>query len=200
MPPLPEKEELLQASSLLENIIGVGNLLTSPRHSHLWFTLRTEANSQQEGPLTAKELVEATGIPQSTIYEDLKDLQEYGVVEASGSSQPKRYKAEFLEVLAESPMLTFGRSVFVTQPYIGVVGYGYEDDNVEVFLERHGHGALYLGLEAYKKKAEDGGPVEDFAADVPDVPETDLALVEPAFEYALQELSRDPGFTVEYDL
>jgi len=199
MPSPPEKEELLQASSLLENIIGVGNLLTSPRHSHLWFTLRTKANSLQKGQLTAKDLVEATGIPQSTIYEDLKELQEYGVVEVSGSSQPKRYSAEFLEVLAESPM-TFERSVFVTQPYIGVVGYGYEDDNVEVFLERHGHGALYLGLEAYKKKAEDGGPVEDFTADVPDVPEADLALVEPAFEYALRELSRDPGFTVEYDL
>ena len=203
------KDDIIEYGTLIENIIGVGNLLTTPRLAHIWFTLHVEENIKRdaedtnfldEGGLTVQELVDHTDVPQTTLYEDLRDLEEFGAISVESGEQPRIYSATFLEVLAENPMLTMDDSVFVTPALIGAIGYGYVDDNVEIFLSRHGYGAFYLSMEIYTSIARGDTAEEDFPELLPDVPESDLAMIKPALGHALHELTRDPSHGAEYDI
>ena len=202
-------DEIIEYGTLIENIIGVGNLLTTPRLAHIWFTLHVEENIRREaentnfleaGGLTAQELVDHTDVPQTTLYEDLRDLEEFGAITVESDEQPRTYSATFLEVLAENPMLTMDDSVFVTPALIGAIGYGYVDDNVEIFLSRHGYGAFYLSMQIYRSIATGDTAEEDFAELLPEIPESDLAMIKPALTHALRELTRDPHHGAEYDV
>lgn len=202
-------DDILTHGTLIENIIGVGNLLTTPRLAHIWFTLHVEesirrdgedTNFLEEGGLTVQELVDHTDVPQTTLYEDLKDLESFGAITVESNEQPRTYSARFLEVFAENPMLTQDQSVFVSSALIGAIGYGYRDDNVEVFLDRHGYGAFYLGMEVYRSIARGDTPEEDFANHLPEIPEGDLAMIKPSFVHSLRELTRDPSHGIDYDV
>lgn len=202
-------EDILNHGTLIENIIGVGNLLTAPRLAHIWFTLHIEENIKrevestdflEEGGLTVQELVNHTDVPQTTLYEDLKDLESFGAITVESDDQPRTYSATFLEVLAENPMLTQDESVFVTPALIGAIGYGYVDENVEIFLNRHGYGAFYLGMEIYQSIARGDTAEENVSDLLPEVSESDLAMIKPALAHSLSELTRDPSHGAEYDV
>lgn len=202
-------EDILNHGTLIENIIGVGNLLTTPRLAHIWSTLHVEENVKREventdflekGGLTVQDIVDHTDVPQTTLYEDLKDLEEFGAITVESDEQPRTYSATFLEVLAENSMLTQDDSVFVTPTLIGAIGYGYVDDNVEIFLSRHGYGAFYLGMEIYQSIARGDTPEDSYTELLPEIPESDLAMIEPALTHPLRELTRDPRHDAEYDV
>ena len=177
--------------------------------AHIWFTLHVEenikrdaenTNSLEEGGLTVQELVDHTDVPQTTLYEDLKDLEEFGATTVESDEQPRTYSATFLEVLAETPMLTQNDSIFITPALIGAIGYGYVDDNVEIFLSRHDYGAFYLSMAIYTSIARGDTAEEDFPELLPEVPESDLAMIKPALAHALRELTRDLSHGAEYDI
>ncbi|WP_049923945.1 helix-turn-helix domain-containing protein [Halopiger djelfimassiliensis] len=187
-----------------DELAAIGQLLNRPRLAHIWYTLYVEGNIVQEGDnpflwdgLTVSELEEHLKVPQSTLYNDIEELVDIGAVEVASESQPKGYKATFLEAEGDIVEEIDEEDAIVNPPLIGLVGQAYVDEKVEEFLDEHGHDAVWEALLFYRAKG--GSQAELGYTDlIPDIPDDQLESIVPSLRHILRQMSRDPVWGGDY--
>jgi hypothetical protein len=97
----------------------------------------------QHGPVTVSEMVNELDIPQGTAYDYVQNLETAGLVEKIGEQRPYEYDAESIALT----LSTDGETQTITPALIAAVARRDEDEDIDVYVERHGLDGLAVALE-----------------------------------------------------
>jgi len=126
----------------VEDVIAMGSMLSKPRWARIWHSVNIL--SGESGAATAAEVIDETGIPQTTVYDDLSELVDLGALKKVGTndSGATRYREKSGHVFVSDgdPNLD---DDYLHPPFIGIVGRAYENEDVELFIKRNGYNVLY---------------------------------------------------------
>jgi DNA-binding MarR family transcriptional regulator len=122
----------------------------------------------QDGPVTVAEIIDELDVPQGTAYDYVGSLEAAGLVGATRDRRPSEYVAEPVSITVS----TAGGSRTITAALVAAVARRVEDEDVDVFIERHGLDGLADALDYASEGA--GGTVNRRVA----ARELDLSLVE----------------------
>ncbi|RDZ33922.1 MULTISPECIES: hypothetical protein [unclassified Haloferax] len=201
------RETVDSLGNTVDDLVAIGRLLDSPRLAHIWFTLHVEGNvvvdESDNDPflwdgITVSKLLEYLDgdTPQSTLYNDIDELEEIGAVEVASEGQPTGYKANFFQAEAEN-VEKVGDGSLVGPKIIGLVGEAYTDEAVQEFLNEYGHSLLDDVLQMYVASVR--GALEKSVVEmIPEADEEDVEAVVPAIERVLFEMGRDPLWGHDY--
>jgi DNA-binding MarR family transcriptional regulator len=156
----------------------VADLLETPALARLY------AHVLQHGPVTVSEIIDELEIPQGTAYDYVQNLETAGLVQKTNEQRPSEYDAESI-VLTLS---TDGETQTITPALIAAVARRGEDEDIDVYIERHGLDGLAVALK-YAYEYVDGTVNHRIAARELDLSpleaEIILQALEPvAIEYA----------------
>lgn len=115
----------------------------------------------REGPVDLTTIRDALDMPRSPLSDRIEELQDLGVVSATGDAQPVAYDTEWLDTDGE---ISNGELVRVSTPLIAAVGRRSIDEDIDLFLERHDIGKLAEALE-YTHRINAGELTQRMAAD-----------------------------------
>jgi DNA-binding MarR family transcriptional regulator len=97
----------------------------------------------QQGPVTVSEIVDAIDIPQGTAYDYVQNLETAGLVEKTREQRPYAYDAEAISLT----LSTDGETQTITPALIAAVTRRDDDEDIDVYIERHGLDGLAVALE-----------------------------------------------------
>jgi DNA-binding MarR family transcriptional regulator len=134
--------------------------------------------------VTFSEIVDELAIPQGTAYDHVQKLEAAELVAKSHEQRPYEYDAEPITLT----LSTDGATQTITPALIAAVARRDEDEDIDVYIERHGLDGLAAALE-YAAEYVDGSVTHRIAARELDLSplETEIILqtLEPvATEYA----------------
>ena len=121
----------------IQQLQTVADLLETPALARLY------AHILQHGPVTVSESVDELGIPQGTAYDYVQNLETAGLVENTRDQRPYEYDAEPIELT----LSTDGETQTITPAFIAAVARRDEDEDIDVYIERHGLDGLAVALE-----------------------------------------------------
>jgi len=104
---------------------------------------RIYAHVLQHGAVTVSDLVEALDVPQGTAYDYVQKLETAALIEKVSDQRPYEYDAEPLSLT----LSTDGETRTVTPALIAAVARRDDDDDVDVFVDRHGLDGLATALD-----------------------------------------------------
>jgi len=104
---------------------------------------RMYAHILQHGPVTVSEIVDEIDIPQGTAYDYVQKLETAGVVTKTRDQRPSEYDAETVSLT----LSTDGETQTITPALIAAVARRDENEDIDVFIERHGFDGLAVALE-----------------------------------------------------
>jgi DNA-binding MarR family transcriptional regulator len=155
----------------IQQLQMVADLLDTPARARLY------AYILQRGPVTVSEIVDELDIPQGTAYDYVQDLETAGFVEKSRDQRPYEYDAETVELT----LSTDGKTQTITPALIAAVARRDEDDDIDVYIERHGLDGLAVALE-YADEYVDGTVNHRIAARELDVSPLEAEIILQALE------------------
>lgn len=160
----------------LEELQTVVDLLEKPTLARVYgFILR-------DGPVSVGQVVEQLDVPQGTAYDYVERLEAAGLVERVNDQRPFGYDAEPIALT----LSTDGERRTITPGLIAAVARRETDEDVDVFVERHGLDGLAAALE-YADEYVDGTVNHRIAAR-----ELDLSPLEAeVILQALEPVARD---------
>jgi len=112
---------------------------------------RMYAHVLQDGPVTVANIVDELDIPQGTAYDYIQKLEAAGLVEKTRNQRPSEYDAESLSLT----LSTDGETQTITPALIAAVARRDENDDIDIYIERHGLDGLAVALE-YAEEYVDG--------------------------------------------
>ncbi|QLH85101.1 DeoR family transcriptional regulator [Halosimplex pelagicum] len=129
----------------LDMMLAVSDLLQSERLASLY------ARVFEHGSPTVEELADGVDISQTTVYEDVHHLVEVGALERVTEKQPHRYQIRQVDV-----NVTVGdESVQITPTLLVALGDRDSNENVDVYLDRHGISGLATAVEYARAYVQD---------------------------------------------
>ena len=154
------------------------DLLETPALAQLY------AHISRDGPITVSDTVDELGLPQGTAYDYVQKLETVGLVEKTREQRPYEYDAESISLT----LSTGGETRTVTPALITAVARRTDDEDIDIYIERHGLDGLAVALE-YAYEYVDGSVTHRIAARELDLSpleaEVILQALEPvATEYA----------------
>jgi hypothetical protein len=180
----------------LDKIAAIGQLLTNYRWAKIWFNMDLICRPG-EG-VTAQDVIDATDIPQSTVYEDLDDMSEIGCVEVQTEGRPRKYTPVSVNVFVSEQPREFGKEYHIDPILIGVVGEAYEDEDVSLFLSRNSYTVLeYLISQVLESCFEGDGDcsLAEYLGESAPIDEVDLNLIEtPIHRILIEQVQNNPDF------
>lgn len=96
-----------------------------------------------EGPVTVGDVVEQRGVPQGTAYEYVQKLEEADLVERTREERPYEFDAEPVSLTLSADDTT--RTI--TPALVAAVARRESDEDLDVFVDRHGLDGLAVALE-----------------------------------------------------
>ena len=129
-PPQPEQGPLHQLET-------VADLLETPPLARIY------AHVLQHGPVTVSGLVESLDVPQGTAYDYVQKLETAGLIEKTSEQRPHEYDADPLSLT----LSTDGETRTITPALIAAVARRHDDEDIDVFVERHGLDGLATALD-----------------------------------------------------
>lgn len=104
---------------------------------------RVYAHVLHHGPVTVSDLVDATGVPQGTAYDYIQQLDGAGLVARTRDQRPYEYDADpiSLEISAG------GETQAITPALIAAVARREDNEDIDVFIKRHGLDGLADAVE-----------------------------------------------------
>ena len=120
----------------IRHLQTVVDLLETPALARIY------AHVLQEGPVTVAEIVEAVDVPQGTAYEYVEKLEAAGVIEQTRDQRPYEYDAEPISLT----LSTDGDTQTITPALIAAVARRGNDEDIDVFIDRHGLDSLATAL------------------------------------------------------
>jgi len=164
---------------------AVFRLLDEERLAYLYTQLL------KEGEWTAtQDLIDASGLPESTVYEALSELRETPLVTANKDGRQRLYRANPFQL----GVLSQGEITTMTPTTLAAVGRQVVDDDVDAFVEDQGIDKLLRVVE-YVKPYVDGRMTERIAARELDLPTVVGMTIMIALEPVVTEMQDvDPYF------
>jgi DNA-binding MarR family transcriptional regulator len=121
----------------IQQLQTVADLLDTPARARLY------AYILQHGPVTVSEIIDALDIPQGTAYDYVETLETAGLVKKFRDQRPYEYDAEAIALT----LSTDGETQTITPALIAAVARRDEDEDIEVYIQRHGVDGLAVALE-----------------------------------------------------
>jgi DNA-binding transcriptional ArsR family regulator len=145
----------------------------------------------KQGDWTAtQDLIDASGLPESTVYEALSELRETPLVTAKKDGRQRLYRANPFQL----GVLSQGEITTMTPTTLAAVGQQVVDEDVEAFVEDQGIDKLLRVVE-YVKPYVDGRMSERVASRELDLPPIVGTTIMVALEEVLTEMQNiDPYF------
>jgi DNA-binding Lrp family transcriptional regulator len=142
----------------------------------------------QAGPVTVGEIVETVDVPQGTAYEYVEKLETAGVIERIGDRRPSQYDADPISLTLSID----GDTRTITPALITAIARREADDDINVFIDRHGLDGLATAL-VYASEYVDGSVTHRITAR-----ELDLSLIEAeVILQALEPIAEEYAVTPE---
>jgi len=104
---------------------------------------RIYAHVLQHGPVTVGDLVEVLDVPQGTAYDYVQKLEAVGLIEKTSDQRPHDYDAEPLSLT----LSTDGETRTITPALVAAVARRDRDQDIDVFVDRHGLDGLAAALD-----------------------------------------------------
>lgn len=140
--------------------------------------------------MATQDLIEASGLPKSTVYEALSDLRETPLVTVEKDGRQRLYRSNPFQL----GVLSQGEITTMTPTTLAAVGYQVIDEDVETFVEDYGIDTLLRVIE-YVKPYIDGRMSERVAARELDLPTVVGMTIMIALEDVVTEMQDvDPYF------
>jgi predicted ArsR family transcriptional regulator len=121
----------------LQQLRTVADLIETPVLARIY------AYAEREGPVTVREFVDELEIPQGTAYDYVQRLEGAGLLKQTSDSRPYEYDAEAISLT----LSVDGTTTTVTPALVAAIARIEDDEDVEVFVERHGLDGLAEALE-----------------------------------------------------
>jgi DNA-binding MarR family transcriptional regulator len=115
----------------------VADLLENPSLARIY------AHILQHGPVTVGDLVETLDVPQGTAYDYVQKLEGAALIEKTSEQRPYTYDAEPLSLT----LSTDGETRTITPALIATVARRDDDEDIDVFVDRHGLDGLATALD-----------------------------------------------------
>lgn len=164
----------------LEELQTVVDLLEKPALARVYgFILR-------EGPVSVIQVVEQLDVPQGTAYDYVERLETAGLVEAVNDRRPFQYDAEPIALT----LSTDGEWRTITPALVAAVARRDTDEDVDVFVERHGLDGLAAALE-YADEYVEGTVNHRIAARELDLSPLEAEVILQALEPVVREYAID---------
>ena len=155
----------------IQQLQTVADLLETPALAQLY------AHISRDGPITVSETVDELGLPQGTAYDYVQKLETAGLVEKTREQRPHEYDAEWISLT----LSTDGGTQTITPALITAVGRGADDDDIDVYINRHGLDGLAVALE-YAYEYVDGSVNHRIAARELDLSPLEAEIILQALE------------------
>lgn len=151
---------------------------------------RVYAHVLQEGPVTVGEIIEAVDVPQGTAYEYVEKLEAAGVIERIRDQRPYEYEAEPISLT----LSTDGDTRTITPALIAAAARRENDEDIDVFIERHGLDGLATAL-VYASEYVEGSVTHRIMARELDLSPIEAEVILQALEPIAEEyaVTTDPG-------
>lgn len=138
---------------------------------------RIYAHVLQEGTTTVAELVNELDIPQGTAYDYVRKLEDVGLLTKIRDERPYGYEAEAVTLTLSSD----GKTRTITAELIDAVARRTDDDDIDVYLDRHGVDGVATALE-YAREYVDGAGNHRIMARELDIPPLEAEIILQALE------------------
>lgn len=129
------------------------DLLETPALARLY------AHILRHGPVTVSGIVDELDIPQGTVYDYVQHLETAELVEKTRDRRPYEYDGEPIALT----LSTDGETRTITPALIAAVARRDVDEDIDVYVERHGLDGLAVALE-YAYEYVDGTVTHRIAA------------------------------------
>jgi hypothetical protein len=170
-----------RGSHPLDAMLAISDVVTNNRYAQIYARVLT-----LDSP-TVEELSESLDSSTTTVYEDVKHLVESGILKRVTDTQPHRYRARQIDLHVG----TDDDAYHITPALFVALARRETNENIQLFLERHGVGGLATALEYARDYVQGRMNARIMAR------EQDLPVLEA--ETILQEL-RDVLLDVDPDL
>lgn len=141
----------------------------------------------QAGPVTVAEIVEAVDVPQGTAYEYVEKLETAGVIEQIEDRRPYQYDADPISLT----LSTDGDTRTITPALIAAVARREADDDIDVFIDRHGLDGLATAL-VYASEYVEGSVTHRITARELDLSSIEAEVILQALEPIAEEYALTP--------
>jgi DNA-binding MarR family transcriptional regulator len=159
----------------LHQLETVADLLETPPLARIY------AHVLQHGPVTVSGLIEALAVPQGTAYDYVQKLETAGLIEKTNQQRPYTYDADPLSLT----LSTDGETRTITPALIAAVARRDENEDIEVFVDRHGLDGLATALD-YAFEYVDGTVNHRIAARELDISPLEAEIILQALEPVVQ--------------
>jgi DNA-binding MarR family transcriptional regulator len=160
----------------IQQLQTVVDLLETPALARIY------AHVLQDGPLTVADIVDTLDIPQGTAYDYVQKLEAASLVEKTRDRRPYEYDAESLSLT----LSTDGETQTITPALIAAVARRDENEDIDVYIERHGLDGLAVALE-YADEYVDGTVNNRIAARELDLSPLEAEIILQALEPVAKE-------------
>lgn len=134
------------------------------------------------GPVTVNDVVDDLDVPQGTAYDYVRKLETAGLVEKTGGQRPYEYDADPISFTIS----TDGTTRTITPALVAAVARRDADDDIDVFVERHGLDGLAVALE-YANEYVDGTVNHRIAARELDLSPLEAEIILQALEPVVED-------------
>lgn len=149
---------------------------------------RVYAHILQSGPVTVAAIVDDLAVPQGSAYEYVDRLESAGLIANVRNQRPAAYDGDPLSLT----LSTDGETRTITPVLIAAVARRAEDQDIDVFIERHGIDGLAVALE-YAYQYVEGTVNHRIAARELDISPLEAEIILQALEPVVSTYGDGPG-------
>lgn len=160
----------------IQQLQTVVDLLETPALARMY------AHIIQDGPVTVASVIDDLDIPQGTAYDYVQKLETAGLVEKTRDQRPSEYDAESISLT----LSTDGETQTITPALIAAVARRDKNEDIDVYIERHGLDGLAVALE-YAYEYVDGSVNHRIAARELDLSPLEAEIILQALEPVAKE-------------
>lgn len=164
----------------IEQLRTIVELLETPALARLY------AHILREGGTTVGKAIEELEVPQGTAYDYVRRLEAAGVVERTSDERPYVYAADPVSLT----LSTDDETRTITPELIAAIARRSDDEDLDVFVDRHGIDGLAEALE-YAREFVDGTVNHRIAARELDLSPLEAEIVLQALEPIVREYGDD---------
>jgi DNA-binding MarR family transcriptional regulator len=164
----------------IQQLQTIADLLDTPALARIY------AHVLQEGPVTVPEIVANLDFPQGTAYDYVQKLEVAGLVVKTQKQRPYEYDADPISLTLSAD----GETRTITPALIASVARQAENDDIEMYIDRHGLDGLAVALD-YAQEYVDGTVNHRIAARELDLSPLEAEIILQALEPIAHEYAAE---------